>query len=602
MGLSRRWTVAGVVVAVLGLAVPAWAHGGYYTGPKTPDGIPLPADGPGTGGPTTDPNNPPPYGPAVTGRKGPEETTPGTRALPPVLLEPPIRGTQWEHWWATYKSRYLLLALERGRPRPAPGATSGDGPGARRKVNAGALAISFRSALGADSPDVRAAAALALGRMRVLDARPRLHALAAEDASPDVRVSAALALLTMADEEDLPSLDMLLADRKQRVTVRCVAALAIGRIGGDDAAASLRGALPSKRATNKRTAPALVATVYYALGFTGSDVARGPIRAGIGAKNRNNRDKGVVRSFAELSAGRLGDREALARLLINLQNSRDISMRRSAALGAGMLARPDDREVLALLLGLAKASGEPGLRRFCALALGGVRSGEVRGRLETAFRAAKPLDRPFLAIALALQGDPSSGALLREAFKADRFEESLRGAYAISLGILGDARAAKLLEEELGRQDRRWSPGYAALALAMMGSDGSRELIHERLVKSKDRRLQTTLTVALGLLGDPRAEERLAERLARAGTIHARATAAIALGWLRSRAALPALSRLARDNSGSEPAILRAAAITAVGRILAPAGPSPLLEVLEGHNFSIELPPLMEVADALNQR
>ena len=63
-----------VLVGILCVAVPAttaFAHGGYYQGPKTPDGMPLPTGGPPTGGtpfgggPTTGGGT---FGPAVTGR------------------------------------------------------------------------------------------------------------------------------------------------------------------------------------------------------------------------------------------------------------------------------------------------------------------------------------------------------------------------------------------------------------------------------------------------------------------------------------------------------------------------------------------------------
>lgn len=602
---SVRTTLTACLVATLGAT--ALAHGGYYQGPHTPDGVPIPS-GPGAG-PTTGgrgleggPITPPTTGPAVTGRdrKGPEEKTPTVAELPTGIADPPLSGTAWEHWWALHRGRYLRLAAERIAQAPRTRREERERADARDAAAdpPAGLAALFRTALRDADADVRAAAAIALARARAPDAAGLLLSVARTDESPDVRGYATLALAMVAEETELPALHDLVNDEEQSLDVRCTAALALGRLGGEDAVMLLGRLVEPDRIRSRATPPVLVAATFHALGIA-ADPAAGPLLLGALDVRRAHP---VILSFAEVALGRLGERAALPVLGRNLVRDTHVSMRRSAALALGDLLVPADAAAVEQLATAAEKDPDPGTRRFATLSLGGIRTDGIRRRLEQRFRSAEPVDRPYLALALGLQGDPAAAPVLRRGLAEDEFEESLQGAYCIALGILGDREARPLLETEVGKMRRTWSPGYAALALAMTGGTAACDAIHARIGRTSDPRLRATLTVALGLLEDPRAVALLEESLASKDSVLESATAAVGLGLLRSRGSVPPLTEAARGKGG-EAGIVRATAIGALGRIAAVDEHDLALgDLVRGRDFSLDLPALTRAARVLNDR
>ena len=597
--MRNVWSLL-VAIGIACLCGTAYAHGGYYQGPKTPDGVPLPPSGAGTpsGRGSTTPDSLDSGGPAVTGRKKPpREVSPSTESLPPGISEPPIRGTQWEHWWSLNKSRYLALAFTRNRRHAVQNTAEGPGSPAITAADLNTYGTFFEARLGDPSSEVRASAAVALGRLRVTSARKALLERARDDDSPDVRAMSLVAIAMMPSEMSLPALAELLSDPKRPAETRSLAALAVGRIEGPDAVAVLRQLIPPKNGRS-RLAPVIQASVYFALGLTGDAGAAKLLRDRV---NNPKAGHAVVRSFAALALGRLNDRESIDLLRALLTKNGNVSMRRSAGLALGRMAQPSDVKAIRDLLAMSSSSRDPGLRRTCTLALGRIDSPHVRTSLASRFRSAKPIDRPFTAIALALQGDPSAAALLRKGLVEDEFEESLQAAYAVALGMLGDTESDALLTKEVGKPHRVWSPGYAALGLGMAARKDTADALFARIGKTSDPKAQGNLIVGLGLLADPRAAKLLNDRLGPKRTIYERATAALACGWVRFSPAAPRLLEMATGAMG-EPPILRAAAISGLSRLAAVDGDAPLLDLLDGHNVSIELDSLKRVAEALNER
>lgn len=590
----RRILAAGIAFLALGTSE-ALAHGGFYQPPvqRTPDGIPIeggpgggftgPNSGPSSGGPT--------FGPAVTGRKRGRENGPETKPtgeIPAALAPPAIGGAKWERWWELNKLRFLGLARERiGRTQ-----TGDEGAVAAAPVNVGSLI----AGLGDSSQDVRAAAALALGRIGTERAGPALRKRLSVEEHAQVRTSLTLALVMLGESRDLLLFDGLIRDKDQPMLVRYLATLGIGVVGGPDAVAILEPYLAHRPGKPAAAPQALVATGYYALGWTGDDRAVELLRHALAERHH----RPVVRSFAELALGRLGDRESMETLSDTMLRDRDVSLRRSAALAIGRLATPKDEKYVARLVLSARVNSDPGTRRMSALALGPLRSDDVRAALVKSFGDAKDLDRPFFALALAFQGELDDGTVLRDALEKDDFEESLQASYAIALGILGDLGAAPRMEEEVLRLERKWSPGYAALGLAMMGSRRSIPAIRERLDKTEDERLRNVLQVSLGLLREPETLTELRRRTADGSSVYDRATAAVAMGLVEDAGGLDLLAKVAADEEA--PGIVRAAAIGALGRLGSGARPPHLTTFVEPHNFSVNLATILHLSAALNTR
>jgi HEAT repeat protein len=598
MGRLRWSTAAGLVVLLT--ASTAMAHGGYYQGPKTPDGIPLPTSTPGTGTPLPQggPITPPTLGPAVTGRKDkspPPAVTPPTTSLPAAIVDPPVIPTGWEAWWAFHREEHLRAAIGGGTPLDISPRRrdAGDGP----DVDLTDAAVEVLLAATKDgSADVRASAVLALARSGDERASAAIRAVASGDAEGDVRDVAVLSLGVLGDPGDLPFLHGVLIDRKATVRRRSVAAVALGMIGGDDAVDLLVMSLQPGERSAAKLPPELVSAGLVGLAASRRPSALGPLREALA----NNRLHSQVRAHAITGLGAVGDRESLDRLVHLLLNAGEVHVRQSAAVAVGRVLSTEDVQAVNALLHVIKNDRDQGVQSLATLALGSIRGEAVRDQLLALFAKSSDNDRGWRALALGLQGDALGAAAIRSAFRLDTHEESLQCAYAIALALLGDVDCREILQPELGRHRRFWSPMYVAQALAMLGMRAASDDIHERLKGATDPRQRAALATALGLLRDQRATERLLAALERRDSVYEACTAAMALGAAGSRDALPALVKLARDADRSR--YERACAVSAVGRILDPSDVPALAEVLAPQNHLLRVDALVFARDLLDRR
>jgi hypothetical protein len=224
----------------------------------------------------------------------------------------------------------------------------------------------------------------------------------------------------------------------------------------------------------------------------------------------------------------------------------------------------------------------------------------VRDQLLGLFARSSDWDRPWRALALGMQGDAKGAASIRSAFRADQHEESLQGAYAIALALLGDIDCRELLQPEVARHRRFWSPMYAAQALAMLGMRAAADTIHERLAGATDPRQRAALATALGLLGDERATRLMLAELQRQDSVYEACTAAMVLGAAGSADALPGLAKVARDVERTR--YVRACAVSAIGRILDGGDVPALAEVLAPQNHLLRLDALVFARELLDRR
>ncbi len=570
--MNRWWTCAAVALVAAWCDV-TWAHGGN----------PNPAQ------PPADPGLP----------LGPGWKTPDLSQGTPMdsgTQDPAAPVTRWETWWAANKEGYLRLAermrATAGNQTPGRPVSARERDAAERRDAAQRrrLADVFIEALGDSDFEVRTAAAIALGKSGDARGSEPLRRVARKDPVREVGDSAVLGLGLLGQAADVPFLMELLLGERNDASQRAFAAFSLGLIGGEDASAVLLQALPAAGSRGSLPRPEIHASVLVGLGLSGCEAGLPTLRAAAD----DARLDANVRAFAVLALGRQGDRESLARVTALVAPRADVALRRAGALALGRIAAPTDLEAVRALLTAARDENDPLARHFAAVALGGLRGPGVLEVLLTTFRAAREADRPFLALALALQGDRSIVTELVEALRDER-DASRASALCVALGLLGDETAAPALEEQLASPRHPWLQGYAALALGLLGHQPSVQALRNGLESTRDGRLRINLAIALGLLHDPRARTFLLETLRTGERFYERGSAALALGALRLTTAIPDLEAVYRDRAAKD--ILRAYAVVALGQI---ADPSPVPKLarfsIDGdYSGAISVKPLNEV-------
>ncbi len=547
-------------VCLLAAAGPAFAHGGQYRG---------------GGGPSSGPSVPP--GPA----------------------DRPAPTTTWETWWSANKEFHLRLH-ERMRGEGEDVTPTGERARTRvvqREAEDAArreeLLPVFLDALHDDSFEVRTAAAIALGKLGAPEAVAPLRVAQKDDPHNDVRDAALLATGMLRSEANLPFLLEVLQDPANNARHRGFAAFGIGMYGGDDAAMLLVRFLQGGGARyvgGRRVSPVLLASVYVALGLTGSAQALEPLREAAAG------DDDELRAYAILALGRLGDRAVLEDVVGYLKLEKDANVRRSSAITLGKLAHSDDAEAVSVLFA-ALDDREPLTRHFAAVALGGIADAPQRERLAREMVKAPTAERPFYALALGIANDGTHAPLIRKLLAAER-DENIRGGYCIALGLLGDVTAVPLLEQAAAERGEIWLPGYAALSLGMVGSRSSAALLRERLATANDPRLRMNIAIALGLLHDERAKIFLTQTVSsRDATVYERGSAAMSLGVLRLNEAVPDLLAVYRDTKQQE--MVRAMSVVALGVLADPSPVGQLTRFSIDNNYGLGNDPLNEVLSIL---
>jgi HEAT repeat protein len=333
------------------------------------------------------------------------------------------------------------------------------------------------------SPEVRAEAAAAIGRLGDEDAAMLLFELLADE-SELIRESAMAALSRMAPERVVPLLLQALASPEEDVKIR--AALTLGLVRHLGAAAALVEVSGDPRENVRRA-------VLKALGEIEAPGVKGLLRAAL------SDESSLVRQQAVQSLGQLQEPES-AQDLVPLLDDPDPRMRFVTLRALGQVRNA--AAVPRLLPFLADPRKE---LRFAAVeALGAIRAVAAVSHLVEALR------------------DP---------------DRNLRRAAAESLGAIADAQAvAPLL---LALEDEHWSVRCgAATALGRIGTAKSVPALLAHLA-DEDATVRRAVVAALGEIGDARAAGRLVQALADVGL---QSTAVEALRRLGA-AALPEMER-----------------------------------------------------------
>jgi len=520
--------------------------------------------------------------------------SPSSGAVPPGTADRPGALSTWETWWSANKEFHLRLHERMRDDDSAVTPRGGDGPQAKEERRARddvlkreEMVLVFLAAMEDPSFEVRTAAAIALGKMGDSSASAVLRKAAENDTHKDVRDSAVIALGMLGLEENVPYLLGILSDREQSTRYRSFAAFGLGMTGGEDTAVLLLRVVNGR----KKLQPPLIASIYVALGLTGSESVLPTLREGAADHPDHN-----VRAFAVLSLGRMRDVGSLDAVTRYLRLEKKENMRRSAAITLGKIATADDSEAINVLE-RALEDSDPLVRHFAAVSLGELSNAAIRERLRKRLPKAMKEDRPFFALALALAGSNDAGPLVRDALKAER-NENLKSGYCIALGIMGDEGAVPQLQELARERGEIWLPGYAALGLGMIGSRESAPMLRERLKTENDPRLRMNLAVALGLLHDPAAQDFLVATVRSSkGTIYERGSAAMALGVLRINSAADDLLDVYRNKKEQD--LVRAMAMVALGVLADPSEIPKLARFSIDNNYGVKVDPLNEVLSIL---
>lgn len=412
-----------------------------------------------------------------------------------------------------------------------------------------------------DSPKVRAAAAVALGRIQNVGTISGLS-LALKDRTASVRKEAAFALGLVGDSTAAPALIQRLKTEPD-VTVRGSLVTALGMLTARSAGPSLAKSIRSPHAT-ERWAAALAAArsrdsslveplaaaardarpemrwrVAYALGRIGD------IR-GSSALRRLSTDKvDMVRYSAARGLGDIGDSAAAPRLVSMLADSSwRVRVNAAHALGA-IRARRDARSLRPLL-----KDSSPHVRWEAALSLGALRDSAAVLALTAALQdSATGVTQGAAMALLSIEGDR---AVPKVAPAIDLLPGFLRSGLVEALGgVEGPLSLELLLARAKEGSDAPQAAG-ACSGLAKRTADKAQSIpILRSLLEGKhDYTIVCSAMEALGTLGDSVSVPAIRANLARFGgtdDADVRASAATALASLKTADALEALRAARRD-------------------------------------------------------
>ena len=469
--------------------------------------------------------------------------------------------------------------------------------------------------------------------------RDRIHAallLALDDASPDTRAVAAVAVGKMQRSEDIEILKAAAAD--SHIAVRESACIALGLLGNRSAEPFLTGVLgdtpAARRAFARNGRPLFPSTRAFAalgLGLLFADAGDQTPPGTVTALQRLFESSsgqsldlqlapvvalGVIRApsavpfLKDLVAGRASPAWvrghavwALARIegvaaqefLLPYLRDKQFAVRQSVALALGRIVRPEDDKAVKALRKLAWRGSGLAARNFARLALGRIGGEGNDDILLRDLDRARRFERTFGALALAV-GFADEGAAVRSRIEAEakeRITAAFRGAKrphtlgacAVALGILADAGAAPIVRKTLRRHLSAPWTGPLCLALGLLGDRDALPDVRSVLRWNPDVDARRQAALALGLIGGPEVLLDLAGEL-QDPTNGPAVQGAVARAFARIGGVLATEHLLALlTPAPSSTSTTRAAIVAAAGLLVDQQSPPRLRSVREDFNY-----------------
>jgi HEAT repeat protein len=410
----------------------------------------------------------------------------------------------WEQWWKRHGDIYTFVSKpderitgERGIQTLSPARTR--------------LLESLLANLKDDYFDVRAASAIALGKMGINSRRIRTALLkAVRDKKSDVRESALLALGMIRAVEASRHVAVILTQKRNETSVRCFAAVALGLMKDPANTAILQNVFTAPDTKEEVKAGALLG-----LGLLGDQRAAYTLYPVFTSNYKEELQALAVTALAKIGTTEVVFRHGrksvtvdlvtlFERKLTNKQTRTEV--RRSIAMALGTIGRQDS-SVRALQLAV-RADRDKGVKAFALLSLARIRKDEatamvVHDTLRRVLAAEKDaVVKGFAALAVGLSGDREGGKVLLGVFK-DKGRADVRAAAAIGLGLLKYKPALPDLGEEVQNPaDGGRARGYAAIALGMIGEPASSDFLKSVLGNVNIPYLKWASATGLALLGD----------------------------------------------------------------------------------------------------
>ncbi|RMH04879.1 MAG: HEAT repeat domain-containing protein [Planctomycetota bacterium] len=515
---------------------------------------------------------------------------------------------RWEFWYEHERSGLTAGPVEEEPEALLPNGRYAVHPDALRRseVIEAATPLLLR-ALRSPLPELREAAALALGRTGVAAATDALVE-AVSDPVPQVRQAALLGLGLAGTPEGLVVLGDRFSDPALAVGDRCFAALGLGLSRRPEARSFLLAALESNLNLDRLAGDEerLLQATVWAAGLHGAHDFIPLLTARIEELERTAAIASRrVRTIALWALGSIHDPAATA-FLVRRLGHQDLAIQRAAAQALGRLGDPGALGALAQRL---RQGGDLQTRIFCLLAVGRI-GGTEAGRVLAAQREAARLDRHlFAAWGLAcgfarasqqleevrseLMAPPHVGDWQGEAvLDPRRDEERLRGALALGLAFSGDPG----LLEDLGALLRRKGidpdfAGYLCEAAGWIGGEDAFGLL-AGVAGSGPSQFETLRGLAIGFafLGTPEGAARSLDLLLDPDSPpEVRLAAAHAQRHGRFSSSLQRiLGALAEDLDDPVLARRNAHLLLAVGHLADPWRGDRLQSALEGWNYRQE--------------
>ena len=549
------------------------AHGGTYRGPRIPS-IP------------SIPTKPPP------GRFAP----PGGGGTPGLDVR------RWEDWWAFNKDEFFPV---RGVPltkEQDPDYDRSNRLPTRREVRELIIPVLIKG-LGHKDKEIRNSIAVALGRVGEEPELVHLKKLLKDrDRSVIEGAIIGLGLLKCTPAEDV--LINLSKDTKLPARQRGLAMMALGLSAGESAREYLTVKL-GKRRTGPREKVAQMASLQaMAAGLaSGSDLPGAD-------KEKANPDagqlvssikKGLVteRFFqptAYVALAKIGDSTAEKQVLKGLKHKKS-EVRAAAAIAVGRVFRKPAAKTMKTLSRILSSEKDRFTRRLLLISLGRIGGPDALAILKKNLRHKDRQHRAFTTLALAISGEKTLVAQFRKALTSER-SHSLKGVFAIALGLLEDQGAVPLIKQEIENNKDPELRAHLVQALMLIGDRASADIIEKVMTEAKTPGLQAAAALSLGLLGAKTSMPLLVEMLSKARTISVKGAIATGIGRRGGYRLIESLLQFVRNEHEQDQS--RAFGYIALG-ILGEKNPtlSPFSRVSIDSQYNLRLPVLDELRDLL---
>ncbi len=561
------------VLAVLGFvglfAAPALAHGGAFRPPPRP----------GPRDPTRGPTRP-----------GGQTTT--TFAASVSRLAP------WEFWWNLNRDRFLDV---RGRMLELTPTTGTSNRLFDRAALRARLTPELMAALDDKDAEVRGAAAIALGKFRIVPAAPTLRKMAADDDSEEARDAAVIGLALLRDPAQRDFLREIVIMDKHARRRRGFAAVGLGWLKDQ---VFLREVLDGR---NKLAGSGTDTEQTRAVTALGLSRAGGPAAFPLLAKTAAMRkgDRPVV-GLAAAGLGALGSTMAVPEVMRVLQDRRARDEARlGAAIAAGMLIKPDETALIDLVARVAERAKDSNLRAMAVLSLGSIGGERAVKHLRSNVRRVDR-ERGFYFLALGMSRSPEAGPLLGHLYK--KLKNNLhRSACALGMGLCGYAEGKTLIRQRLAEKNPDYI-AYGMLAAAMLRDKDALPLIEKHLMQSRRPKVLRHAALSLALLKG-RAASRTLVALMQGKRPDGKRLKGNAYGYFLRGAVVEALGHVGTDTAADplldivrdkkRQATERALAIAALGRIGDGEYPSAISKLAFDLNYHVTVDALTELLQIL---